>query len=115
MRGGMSDERVTRVGHNEALYRQVNERIEEINAGFGAITGGFVIVCECGHLACMEQITVARDVYEETRANPARFILKPGHDIDDVEVVVQDHGDFVVVEKTPGDARRVAQETDPRS
>ena len=76
----MSDERARRVGQNEALYRQVNEHIEDLNDAFGAVTGDFAIVCECGELSCVEQISVRHDLYERTRADPTRFIVKPGHE-----------------------------------
>ena len=111
----MTDERATRVAHNEALYRQVNERIEDLNDAFGDVTGEFAVVCECGDLHCMEQITLSREAYERTRANPTRFIVKPGHEEPDLEHVVEREGDYVVIEKTPPASRRIAAETDPRS
>jgi hypothetical protein len=108
------EERVRRIGHNEALYRQVNERIEDISSGFAEITGEFSIVCECGDLACTDQVPVPHDVYERTRATPVRFIVKPGHVIPDVETVIESHAAFSIIEKTAPDARRVAAETDTR-
>lgn len=114
----MNDERTRRVGHNEALFRQVNERIEDLNAAFGGITGEFLIVCECGSLECTDQIGVSREVYEQTRQNPAQFILKRGHEAPDVEHVVEDFGgdvDYVIIEKDAPEAKRFAKKTDPRS
>jgi hypothetical protein len=111
----MSDERERRVGHNEALYRQVNERIEDLNEAFGDVTGDFAIVCECGDLTCMEQISVSRQLYERTRANPTRFIVKIGHEAPDIEDAVEREGEYSVVEKDQPTARRVAEESDPRS
>ena len=111
----MTDERERRVGRNEALYRQVNERIEEINETFGSITGRFQIVCECAELQCMAPIDVSREVYEQTRANPTRFIIKPGHDEPGFEDVVESHTDYVIVEKGPPESRRIATEMDARS
>jgi hypothetical protein len=115
----MSEERSRRVGHNEALFRQVNERIEDLNDAFGSITGEFVIVCECGRLECTDQIGVARAVYERTREDPSRFILKPGHELPDVEHVVDGDangdGDYVIIEKDAPEARRFAERTDPRT
>ena len=113
----MTDERTRRIGHNEALYRQVNERIEDLNEAFSMITDDFGIVCECGDLACAEQLTVSRDVYEQTRANSFRFIVKPGHQADGTERIVERGGDggYIIVEKEPPDARRIAAETDPRT
>ena len=46
---------------------------------------------------------------------PRRFIVLPKHEIADTEAVVEDHGAFYVVEKTPPQARRLAEETDPRT
>ena len=111
----MSDERTRRVGHNEALYRQVNERIEDLNASFGAITGAFEIVCECGDIECMQRITVPREVYERTRANPDYFIVVPGHEAPDLEEPIEGDGDYVIVEKEAGLPKRIAEETDPRA
>lgn len=111
----MSDERARRVGHNEALFRQVNERIEDVNDAFGGITGEFLVVCECGDIECTEQIAVSRDVYEQTRQHPARFIIKPGHEIPDVEHPVFDRGEYVVIEKDVPVAREFAERTDPRT
>jgi hypothetical protein len=110
----MSDERLRRVGHNEALYRQVNEQIQEINRGEWAVSGGFSIICECGMLECTQQVSVDPAVYERTRENSARFIVVPGHELPDLEVVVEPHDGYVVIEKTPPEARRIADETSPR-
>ena len=113
----MNDERSRRVGHNEALFRQVNERIEDLNEAFGGITGEFLIVCECGRLECTEQIAVSRAVYERTRGNPMKFMLRRGHEAADVEHVVEDEGaaDYVIIEKDAPEARRFAKEMDPRT
>ena len=111
----MNDERTRRIGQNEALYRQVNERIGDLNESFSSITGDFAIVCECGNLDCMEQISLSREVYESARASPHRFIVKPGHEAQDVEDVVARDGNYVIIEKEPPAAKRLAEETDPRS
>ena len=110
----MSDERTRRVGHNEALYRQVNERIAEVNDAFEVVTGDFAVVCECGDLQCTEQIGVPRAVYERARQNASWFIVAPGHEAPDVEHVVEADGGYVIVEKDPPEAKRLAAETDPR-
>ena len=111
----MSDEQVSRVGQNEALYRLVNEQIEGVNESFGAISDDFAVICECGQLECQEQITLTRSAYERVRADPARFIVKRGHQMDQVEDVVESTDDYIVVAKRPGTPARLATETDPRS
>jgi hypothetical protein len=109
------DERIRRIGENEALYRLVNERVEEINDAFGTVTGVFDVTCECGSLECMEQISLRREAYEQVRANAARFIIRPGHEFPEAEHVVERHDAYVIVQKDPGPARRVAEETDTRA
>ena len=111
----MDDERARRVGANEALYRLVNEQIEGINEAFGTITNDFAVVCECGDLRCQQQLILTRDAYEHVRADPTAFILKPGHQAEDVEDVVDANRDYVVVVKKPGTPARLAADTDPRS
>jgi recombinational DNA repair protein RecR len=111
----VSDERARRVGHNEALFRQVNERIEDLNEAFAHASQTFSVVCECADLSCTEHIDVPPAVYERTRQDSARFLVKPGHEAPDVEHVAEADGTYVVVEKGAPAARRVAEETDPRS
>lgn len=110
-----SNERTARVGRNEALFRQVNDRIEDIKDGITGLTGVFDIVCECGNLSCAEQITLTPQAYERARSSPTRFIVKPGHEAEDLEVVVDGGADYHVVEKTPADARQIAEQTNPRN
>jgi hypothetical protein len=110
----MPDDRICRIGDNEALYRQVNEQVENINKGMVETMGEFDVLCECGTLQCTEQITVSTAVYEGARSDSHRFIVRPGHQVDDMEVVVADHGTFYVIEKTPREARELAEEQDAR-
>jgi hypothetical protein len=111
----MNEGRARRVGRNESLYRLVNEQIEGINETFGVLTGDFAVVCECEDLHCQEQITVTRAAYEQVRENSAAFIIKPGHQAEDEEDVVEETAGYFVVVKKPGMPARLASETDPRS
>ncbi len=111
----MSDDRIRRVGENEALYRLVNERIKALSPGSHATTGEFGVICECATLACKTQIMIRPEVYEQTRAQSDRFIVLRGHQLDDLETVIEEHESFFVIEKTPAEARRIAEEMDPRA
>lgn len=108
------DERLRRVGENEGLYRLVNERIKAISADVAAPGGEFSVVCECAFLDCKTQIGIRPHVYEKARAHSDQFIVLRGHQLDDIETVVEDHGRFVVIAKTPEEARKMAEEMDPR-
>jgi len=109
----MADERARRVVHNEALFRQVNASIEDLNEGRVELTGDFAIVCECGDLQCTDQIRVTKTVYERTRENAVWFLVKEGHEIPEVEHVVEAGEGFAIVEKDPPEARAFARETAP--
>ena len=111
----MSDERTERVGKNEALFRVVNERLEDLNEGFVTLTNTFDIVCECGRLDCMEQIVMSPAAYEQLRADPALFAVIPGHEARDVEEIVASHDGYDVIRKDPGRPEELAEATDPRS
>ena len=93
------DERTERIGRNEDLFRKVNDQIEGVNEAFGTITGTMSILCECGTLECIEQIDLTVDEYRELRTEPTRFAVRPGHEIPDVEHVVQATASYAIVAK----------------
>ena len=108
-------ERERRVGLNEALFRQVNERLEDLNEALGWVGGRMQVVCECGDEACIERISMSPEDYEAVRAVPTTFALVEGHDDPTVETVVERRDEFVVVRKHGGAPAQIAAETDPRS
>jgi hypothetical protein len=108
------DERERRIGLNEAVFREANERIKDLNETFATVTDRLILVCECGDGSCAEQLSIPPAAYEELRGDPANFAIVPGHDIPDVERVIAKHGDYDIVRKNEGIPRRVAEVTDPR-
>jgi len=106
-------ERQIRIAANEALFREVNEQREQLNSG-GSRQERLEVVCECGSGSCSEPIPVRINDYEIVRSHSTWFIVKPGHEIEDVEDVVQWHQAFYVVEKRAGRAAELAEEVDPR-
>jgi hypothetical protein len=109
------DQRTERIGLNEALFREVNERVRSINEGFGGRLEEAEFVCECGETTCTERVRLKLTDYEELRADATHFAVKEGHEIPDVETVVKRCEGYVVVEKRPGAPAVVARDTDPRS
>jgi hypothetical protein len=109
------DERVDRrkyqIARNEVLFREVNERVQEVSEDRATVTTDFV--CECGDAACTDTIPLRDEEYELVRADPLLFAVVPGHEILDVEEVVAKNQRFNVVRKYIAEAV-VAQETDPR-
>ncbi len=91
------------VARNEAAFRAVNEGIER-GRDIGDEARMIKFVCECGGPGCtrLVQLTVAE--YEAVRSNPRRFAVLEGHELPDVEDVVERHERYVVVEKHPDTA-----------
>lgn len=98
---------------NEALFRDVNERIAESAERFDADRTEFV--CECSDPNCTARVTVTLAEYEEVRAQPTKFLLVPGHEQSDIEEVVADRGRFRIVEKIQAAVRRTVIRLDPRA
>jgi hypothetical protein len=108
-------ERAERIGLNEALFREVNERVKGITDGFGARLEEAEFVCECGNDSCTDRVRMRVEEYEQLRADPTHFAVRPGHEIPDVERVVDRRGDYVIVAKHEGQPAAIAAETNPRS
>lgn len=109
------DDRAKKIGENEALYRAINEKIEDLNAAFGMVTESMGIVCECGQLECTEQIELDIPTYERVRADPTLFVALPGHEIPEFESIVEPHDAFNIIRKDPGGPAELARALDPRS
>jgi hypothetical protein len=110
--------REERLAGNEALFREVNERVAEVAEHFIEVeTHGDPVDfnCECGSADCTEQMALTVHEYEAVRAAPTRFAVVQGHEVPDIERVVERHSNYLVVEKREDDAVEVARETDPRS
>ena len=108
------DERLARVGQNEALFRRVNERLEDLNDAFGTVTETFDLICECGDAACVAQIAIPRSAYEQVRSDATLFIVEPDHVNASVEAAIEKHSAYHVVRKYEGLPQRIAEQTDPR-
>jgi hypothetical protein len=110
------DERIRRVGLNEAVFREINEQVESLNRSLADISDNQMhVVCECANRECVERLVVPLPKYEEIRSDSALFCIKPGHATPDVEDVVEQADGYDVVRKHPGEAQQLAAETDPRA
>ena len=110
--------RLERQARNEALVREVNERISALDrdaAGSGAVAGveTFRFHCECGREGgCPEQIWMTLEEYEIVRTQDDRFALAPGHETEALEHVVDDTDRYLIVDKVDEAERFVSD--DPR-
>ena len=110
------DPRAERVGVNEALFAEVNERLRELAQTFGRPeeADSFSFICECGDARCAERIEMTLVEYAALRTDPTHYAVRHGHETPDLETVVADHGRFVTIRKHRGAPADLARELDPR-
>jgi len=102
-----SDERLAR---NEVLFREVNERLNEIDRSSITLSE---FVCECSDKGCTKTLLVSPGEYEAVRSVPRRFMVARGHEMPEIERIVEDRQRFLIVEKMV--EIEFMAETDPRS
>ena len=105
-----SSARKRQIARNEALFREVNERIRVVSADEA---GTIDFLCECGDGECASVVPLTETEYERVRSEAELFVVRPGHELESVEELVERNERFSVVRKHAGEAA-VAQETDPR-
>jgi transcription initiation factor TFIID subunit TAF12 len=98
---------------NEALFRDVNERIAETAERFDA--SGTEFVCECSDPNCTHRVEASLAEYEQVRDESTTFLVVPGHEQGDIERVVADRGRFRIVEKVQNVVRATVIRLDPRN
>ena len=96
--------REQRIAANEALFRDVNERIAR-SAPDSA--DGLDIICECGDRECLERITVTTAEYEHARSDPTLFLAVPGHFDRAAEEVRHSLPVHIPLHERRGSARRI--------
>jgi hypothetical protein len=65
-----------RAATNHALFREVNERVRELNEGFSLVRSMDEWICECANDTCLERLTFSAE-YEAVRRDQARFFVAP--------------------------------------
>ena len=101
------------MARTESLFREVNEWIAETAENAPLEEARFV--CECGDPDCTAGIHLRLAEYEEVRAGPMHFVVKPGHEDAAVEQGVAKEDAYEIVEKYAPGAAETSIELDPRS
>jgi hypothetical protein len=103
-----------RAGAGEAVFRDVNERVAEIDRAHGIPQTELAsFLCECAETTCLARVALPIAEYERIRASATWFVLLPGHEQPEFERVVEQADGYVVVQKH-GEAAEVARDRDPR-
>lgn len=108
-----------RQARNEALVREVNERIDALDRDAERIgstppdsTFGFHCECGRGSGGCLETVWMTLAEYDRVREQDDRFVLAPGHETSALERVVERTERYLIVDKVAEVERFV--EDDPR-
>jgi hypothetical protein len=98
-----------RLALNEAMFREINERLESqlpVDQN-----NRLSVFCECADADCVERIELTPDEYASARAQSRQFILAPWHELLEIEDVVSRNDRYEIVRKK-GDAAKIATQTD---
>lgn len=93
--------REARVDRNEALFREVNIHIADLEDGALSLAedGLLALVCECAHTGCTIPIEVDPATFQRVRENPLQFLVAPGHEDLESESIVERRSGYLIVEK----------------
>ena len=107
------DARQERLARNEALFRDVNERVRAIAAIHGDDDHVYEFYCECSNADCTFQLRSTLAQYEAVRANPVHFMIAPEHALPEIESVIDRQDGLWIVEKQ-GEPAELVEKLDPR-
>jgi hypothetical protein len=105
----LADARLVRDTRNQALFRELNERIAELQQSRTFIE----FACECSDTNCADAIALSLDEYEAVRRFSTRFVVAPDH-VGAGDPVLAQNDRYAIVEAR-GLAAAVALELDPRA
>ena len=101
--GTMSSNHQARLEHatkNEQTFQSYNARRAAIEESGGTPDDEPVpFVCECDQPKCWRAIKIPLEEYERAVEAPDRFVVVPGHEDPEVEVVVDVRENFLIVSK----------------
>jgi len=101
------------MAQNEALFREVNERVNEIAQDLGP-NARYDYLCECANPDCTFRLSLATADYEAVREIATQFIVLPQHYTPEIETLVAEHPSHWIVSKT-GAAGEYVAKLDPRN
>jgi len=90
-----------RLVENEVIFRDANQTaqqfIEQVEGPHSAKKAGFY--CECSNLDCRERIELTAEEYKRLHQNKRHFVVVPGHEMPQVEKVIQQETTYSLIEK----------------
>jgi hypothetical protein len=108
----MGTAREERIARNEAVFRVGNERMAQWEERHEDGERERYL-CECADPVCTEKVELTLSQYEYVRSDSSWFVVVPGHEVPDVETVIDTHEGWNVIAKNP-EVSDIVQDTDPR-
>ena len=81
---------------NKRIFRSLNERIAALD------TRRLELVCECDWESCTEPLAITPVEFSEVRRHDGWFVVRPGHAVEDAEVLDRQPGFWLVTTSASG-------------
>jgi hypothetical protein len=104
-----------RLVENEMVFRQLNEQVQkgvdevnrmaeetgqsEFRIMQDKVASRLHFYCECSNVNCVDRVIMSYQTYKDLHKRRDHFIVVPGHEVYEVERLVQQERDYSVVEK----------------
>lgn len=111
--GSVASEREERLARNEAMFREANERAKEWEERHRLDSEVELYFCECANAGCLEKVSLSKADYERIRSDSDRFVIVPGHELPEVETVIERNQGWAIIEKAP-EVSDIVEARDPR-
>jgi hypothetical protein len=111
-----TENRAERLARNQALFREINERLAALLSERDGTLSQEAFLCECVHEGCVDHIAITLDEYRQVRATPLTFAVFPNkaHVVQDIERIVAVKTGYWIVEKQGAAAEVVEEEAEQR-
>jgi len=84
--------REERLVQTEDFFRDVNEVIARTGG-----SNGSTFLCECANPHCNDTFDMTPHDLQTLHSEPGHYVVKPGHDVPDLEEVVQQQNGYAIV------------------
>jgi hypothetical protein len=92
----------SRRAENEAIFKQHNMRVKRLAKNILSASKSDISIkfmCECSNEDCRDKIEITITEMETARSSPHDFIIIPGHEQKDIELVKLRRQNYEIVEK----------------
>jgi hypothetical protein len=105
-----TEDRAERFARNQSLFRDINNRLDELHRAHDETLPRDEFLCECASDVCVDHITLTLFEYRQLRENPVAFAVSPSgaHVYPEVERIVARTPGYWIVEKQ-GSAAAIAR------